>query len=167
MGTNLIRYCKKARVSFSMWGYGQMGLEADGVWGRQGQGQMGLGANASGQRPHNKQHPGFPATRDQVCSPRSQPCLRCFPLADQRFLGSVKDHCLRRRLGSNLFPHSQAKNPPEISQSLSFNGPAPLQHYQVEASYLRARQILGHPPSGFDLPPKNDKINIQCIFFHY
>ena len=34
LGTNLIRCCKKAKVSFSMWGYGQMGLEADGVWGR-------------------------------------------------------------------------------------------------------------------------------------
>ena len=32
LGTNLIRCCKKARVSFSMWGYEQMGLEADGVW---------------------------------------------------------------------------------------------------------------------------------------
>ena len=34
LGTNLICCCKKARVSFSMWGYGQMGLEANGVWGR-------------------------------------------------------------------------------------------------------------------------------------
>ena len=35
-GTNLIRCCtcKKAKVSFFMWDYGQMGLEADGVWGR-------------------------------------------------------------------------------------------------------------------------------------
>ena len=36
LGTNLIRCCKKARVSFSMWGYEQMGLKADGVWGREG-----------------------------------------------------------------------------------------------------------------------------------
>ena len=34
LGTNLICCCKKAKVLFSMWGYGQMGLEADGVWGR-------------------------------------------------------------------------------------------------------------------------------------
>ena len=32
--TNLIHCCMKARVSFSMWNYGQMGLKADGVWGK-------------------------------------------------------------------------------------------------------------------------------------
>ena len=31
LGTNLICCCKKARVLFSMWGYGQMGLETDGI----------------------------------------------------------------------------------------------------------------------------------------
>ena len=73
LGTNLIRCCKKARVSFSIWGYEQMGLEADGVWGREGQGQMGLGANVSGQRPHGKQHPGLPATTGQVRSHGANP----------------------------------------------------------------------------------------------
>ena len=117
LGTNLIRCCKKAKVSFSMWGYGQMGLEADGVWGRQGQGEMGLGANGSGQRPHGKQHPGLPAITDQVHSPRSQ--LSCIaslkPIKD--FWAALKK-VSKTKAGRQLpFPLS-SKNPPKSSKFL-------------------------------------------------
>ena len=164
LGTNLIRCCKKAKVSFSMWGYGQIGLEAAGVGGRQGQGQMGLGAIGSGQRPHDKQYPRLPAITDQVRAPRSQPSLHRFPQADQKFLGGVEEGRLRQRLGGNFLSHCQAKIRQKAQSSCS-NSPAPLQQYQVEANYLHAKQILGHPPLGFHLPPKNDKINFQCNFF--
>ena len=103
----------------------------------------------------------------QVRSQGTQPSLCRLIQAHQRFLGGFEEGGLRRRLGGNVLPCSQAKNPAESPRSSISNDPAPLQHHQGEAGHLRTRWILGYPPLGFDLPPMNNKINLYCIFFYF
>ena len=52
-----------------------MGLGVDGVRGKWASGQMGLGANGSGQRPHGKQHPGTSNSNDHQDGGDSRPPL--------------------------------------------------------------------------------------------
>ena len=97
-------------------------------------------------------------------SPKKPTLLALLPFGWSKI---TEKSLLWQRLGSNLLPHSQAKNPPENMQSSSSNHSAQHRYHQEKASHLCARWILGHLPLGFDLPPENDKINFYCIFFHH